>query len=420
MKFKKFITVPMIALLASCGTQTGEQVSKRVIQRLPEDVVQVEDDEKSQGLIDEFVKGVSRFTLEDALYSGHVGAELSASGKVTNFNLKEYAKLDATVLAGFKKYAQTEGENPIDLYRGYIGLSDLDVKASLQIPGVSQSGEGETPSLKVQTVEVDLQDISLSMYYYETADAAKLYVNMSDTRIQDLVTTVATAAGMSSMVDTILDSILGAKEEGQQYRPGKFYIDVTNVIDRYLKSKYEEGEIPAEYLDVIKHPFKFLNDALVDRITSAFTEEVIGKVVETIENLKPAVGAKYDDQENLSKVSLVWNSTVKNAIKEIGGDSSVQLPVSGSFGLEISVGNEHGSKALALQELLAKADIKGSVNNGTGRISVSGAVDVECEAYYGEQAVVPAFPDSDNFDNYVSNQFVEEFILSKISNQTGE
>lgn len=419
MKFKKFITVPMIALLASCGTQTGEQVSKRVIQRLPEDVVQVEDDEKSQGLIDEFVKGVSRFTLEDALYSGHIGAELSASGKVTNFNLKEYAKLDATVLAGFKKYAQTEEENPVDLYRGYIGLSDLDIKASLQIPTVNQSGTEEGQSLKVQTVEVDLQDISLSMYYYETADAAKLYVDMSDTRIQDLVTTVATAAGMSSMVDTFLDGVLGAKPEGQKYRPGKFNIDVTNVIDRYLKSKYEESEIPAEYLDAIKHPFKFLNDALVDKITSAFTEDVIGRVVETIENLKPAVGAKYDE-DNLSKVSLVWNSTVKNAIKEIGGDSSVQLPVSGSFGLEISVGKEHGSKALALQELLAKADIKGSVNNGTGRISVSGKVDVECEAYYGSQAVVPVFPDSDNFDNYVSNQFVEEFILSKISNQTGE
>lgn len=419
MKFKKFITVPMIALLASCGTQTGEQVSKRVIQRLPEDVVQVEDDEKSQGLIDEFVKGVSRFTLEDALYSGHVGVELSASGKILNLAVKEYAKLDATVLAGFKKYAQTEGENPVDLYRGYIGLSDLDVKASLQIPTVNQSEAEESPSLQVKTVEVDLQDISLSMYYYETADGSKLYVDMSDTRIQDLVTTVATAAGMSSMIDTYLDSILGAKEEGQQYRPGKFYIDVTNIINSYLTEKYAGSEIPSEYLDVIKHPFKFLSDALVDRITSAFTEEVIGNVVETIKGLKPTVGAKYDE-EKLSKVSLVWNSTVKNAVKEIGGDSSVQLPVSGSFGLEISVGNEHGSKALVLQELLAKADIKSSVNNEMAKLSISGAVDVECEAYYGSQAVVPAFPDGDTFESYVNNQFVEQFILSKLSNQTGE
>ena len=417
MKFKYLITLPMVALLASCGTQP-EQVSARVKQKLPEDVVEVSDAEKSSSLVEEAVRSVSRFTLEDAMYNAQYSAEVSGSGKLMNFSVRESAQANLSVSLGFEKYDQTDAEEPEDLFRGYIGVTDLDIHGSVQVPQVKEKvTRKEAPEYELKTYELDVDDVTLPMYYIETDDETDLYINASSSKLQDLIVTVAGISGMDEdSIDGMLDLVLGELPEGQQYRPGKLYLNVTSIMNGVLNEMFKETGVPAQFLEIAKHPFKFASSYLTGMLASVFTEANIEAVTGVIESLKPTIGAKYDEKEALSKVSLVWNSTYKNAIKKMGGDPS-EMPISGSFGLLVSAGTENGSKELALQEVQAKMDLKGPFESEMGKLTISSKIDMDLSASYGELAVVPSMPDGELVTSYVENSFAEMMITSLIINE---
>lgn len=410
MKFKYLITLPLVALLASCGSQPSEQISERVKQKLPEDVEQVSGSEEKTDLIRSLIEGVTDLHLVGSMFNAQYKAEVKGSGKLMNYSVNESSLIEASVGAGFEKYDETTAGD--DLIRGFVGITDLDMQGTLQFPGLKETeDESAAPELELKTIEVNYENISLPMYYIEEEDATNLYINASNTDLQDLVVTVTSMIGVED-IDSMLDLVLGEKGEEEEYRPGKIAVNVTTVMEAVLNGIAGEEEVPAVMLEMAKHPFKYLELYLKDMIAQRLNKGTIAYLASKIAGLNPAVGAKYEEEE-LSRVSMAWNSLVKDAVKKFGGDTK-DMPISGSFGLLVSAGTETGAEQLALQEVQVKADLKGPYESEIGKLNISSKMDLDVTASYGDSAVIPSMPDGELVSSYVECPFLEGMLVSLI------
>lgn len=423
MKFRYLISLPLVALLASCNA--GDNGAAKVKQNLPqgETVVSTED-ENYADYVGSMVTGTLNglLNLQDTVY--HYGLDIDTKVSVSAEGVKSSNSL--SVHGGLTYgWAQTGSVNLGDeeepslypLYSGFAHLEFTTLKAHVEIPTVEyiKDGEGNIVDAKtgVAKIDVNFSGLEAAFVIEETAENGTwLYLDASNEKLQDLIIFALEAAGIpeettlpedpeeESVIGygAILDGLLGEKGENG-YRPGKAKANITTI----LNGLFGEVEEFAQLVPFFAHPFAVLYYTLAayayEEIQAELNiQQLVAMIAAFLPALKGKLGVKLEDEKPV-EVSAVINSSVKDVVKAFAGDEAEEalkeIPVSGNFGILLSVGTQTGSKFLALQELvLAVAlNINYQLKDDDGKVvvKVSGSVDAKAgiAAVYGTDVEIP-------------------------------
>ncbi len=413
MKFKYFLTLPLVALLASCNS--APSAAAKVKQSLPKDETAISNkDEQYQEILPVITNGLLTFNSLSALY--HVKVDVDASAKI-NVQLEEgkTTKLSEKVCAHGEAYfgfdsVTYEGVDFVGS-RAYLGVKDLSLTVDVNIPvfteDTSESGES-TIEYSVENSKLNLKNIYFSLLAADTPDGAILIGDFSSASLQELLSTVLTSfVKLPEIIDaeTILDAILGErqKDASGEYIPysrsGKVVANLTTVlttVNNYLidpDDSEDKGPIPAAF---ISSPVTALYGLLV-MATQMIPAETITTINALLTAFNVQLGAKFNEDGKVIKASAVLNTTVKEiADKFINEEEQGTLPVSGNLGLLLTVGTETGASSIALEELVIAAELKINVEE---MVSASLSAKLALDAVYGEQVQLP-FPTSEEIKDY--------------------
>ena len=413
MKFKYFLTLPLVALLASCNS--APSAAAKVKQSLPKDETAISNkDEQYQEILPVVTNGLLTFNSLSALYHVKVDVDVSAKiraqleeGKITKLSEKVSAHGEAYF--GFDSVTY-EGVDFVGS-RAYLGVKDLSLTVDVNIPVVteetSESGESTT-EYSVENYKLNLKNIYFSLLAADTPDGAILIGDFSSASLQELLSTALTAyVELPEAIDVeqILDAILGErqKDASGEYIPysrsGKVVANLTSVltvVNNALidpENPEDKGPIPAAY---ISSPVTALYSLLV-MATGMIPAETITTITALLTALNVQLGAKFNEDGKVVKASAVLNTTVKEiAEKFINEEEQGTLPVSGNLGLLLTVGTETGASSIALEELVVAAELKVNIEE---MVSASLSAKLALDAVYGEQVQLP-FPTSEEIAEY--------------------
>ena len=369
MKKRLLMVVPVIALLASCG-QTDPMDGVR--KSLPSDVEAVDSNIVDQEVIDEYISDAFDemfYSLEyKAVYSLSVDFSLSVNGTNEAGTFSGSSRVKGDILLG---YDMDVIEN-VAYSSIFLKATGLTVESNLSLPDSVKQGMPIPENVSIRNVD-------LYCYAFESELGAYAFVDLSNHSLQDYAKSTLALSGLEQKeIDEMLDSLLGEKIEGTEYRPGLAEIDLTDLLTQIDEVKSKEGEEPAPK-EVLEHPISTIlamGDEEVENLKLTFNQ-MIGDILPA---LSPVVGVKYSDEGGdmlgLEKTSIVMNvssSQIASAL-EIPAE---QMPVQGVAGLLVSVGMDKGSEDYCLDELILSANISGNMEGITfsanGSISLSAA-----------------------------------------------
>ena len=413
MKFKYLFTLPLVALLASCGNNGGTPYP--VSQKLPGDVEVVdktgEEGELSpeyEEYLDDLLDGLFYFDFHDALYHASLDAKVSFSSSYISVN----ASVKGDVYLAYSQIAE-------NMHCAYASIQGLDLSYKM-----SQSVQGQKLNMAFSGKDVDL-----TVYLIEDGEDCVLYADVTDEGLKDLggqilEQTMGVEKGKGRVfLDSLLAELLGKEN------PGYANINLTNslgILDGKLEAAWKPEEHEGKPYESQIAPIKanpltaaltFASSYVNKFISSEDFQQTLAMATGIIKAVGPALGIKVADvsegETGLEKVSVAYTGSVKDAMKKGGAsEEEISKVPNVRFGAMISVGMENGSEDYAIQELALSLD--GKINIESAKISVQ--ANLGLEIFYGEEVKI-SFPES--YEAYTNVPMLEgqlaDFIYKKIS-----
>jgi hypothetical protein len=374
MKKRLLMVVPVLALLASCGeTDPMEAVRKS----LPEDVSVVDPAKEGESVVEEYIDDAFKemLNISEIRSVYHLAADLSVSTSVVveNVTYGGNVRLKGDLYFGFETV--TEEEKSYSSL--FLDLDNFTLNSHLNLPD-------EVKEKMPIPEDIAFNDVSLFAYATELEDGTVAYFDLSNPVLQDYIKTELALTEMpEEQIETTLDSILGEKIEGSEYRPGLALVDVTKLLESINEARVAKGAQAMEEQEML-HPITAI---------LTFAQEFVGQietnmnefVSEFLPYVSPIVGIKTTEisegEEGLDKTSIAINvsSAQIAAALEIPPE---YMPVNGVAGLLVSVGMDKGSEDYALEEISLSANVSGTIEEVSFAINGS----VSLTATYNEQA----------------------------------
>ena len=376
MKKRLLMVVPILALLTSCGeTDPMDAVRKS----LPDDVSVVDPAKEGEGVVEEYIDDAFKemLNISEIRSVYHLAADLSVSTSVVveNATYGGNVRLKGDLYFGFETVTVDEKS-----YSSlFLDLDNFTLNSHLNLPD-------EVKSKMPISEDIAFNDVSLFAYATELEDGAVAYFDLSNHEIQNYAKTVLAANSLTEeQIESTLDSLLGKKIEGSEYRPGLALVNVTNLLESINEERVAEGAEAMEEQEML-HPITAI---------LTFAQEFVGQietsmnefVSEFLPVVSPIVGVKMSEAgegvEGLDKTSIAINvsSAQIAAALEIPPE---YMPVNGVAGLLISVGMDKGSEDYALEEISLSANVSGAIEETSFAINGS----VSLTALYNEQATM--------------------------------
>ena len=389
MKKRLLMVVPVLALLTSCGeTDPMEAVRKS----LPDDVSVVDPAKEGESVVEEYIDDAFKEMLNVSEMRSvyHLAADLSVSISVVveNATYGGNARLKGDLYFGFETVTVDEKS-----YSSlFLNLENFTLNSHLNLPD-------EVKEKMPIPEDISFNNVSLFAYATELDDGTVAYFDLSNEVLQDYIKTELALTKMSEeQIETTLDSLLGEKIEGSEYRPGLALVDVTKLLESINEARVAEGAQAMEEQEML-HPITAI---------LTFAQEFVGQietnmnefVSEFLPFVSPIVGIKTTEisegQEGLDKTSIAINvsSAQIAAALEIPPE---YMPVNGVAGLLISVGMDKGSEDYALEEISLSANVSGTIEEVS--FAVNGSVSLT--ALYNEQATMEELDETEK-SNYAN------------------
>lgn len=411
MKKRLLLVLPVVAFLAGCGeTDPMAEVQKS----LPSDVEKIDPAEAEQGEIVEYimdaVNGVFNIFEDKAVYNVAIDLSSSVSGKENGQAYSSNAFIKGNLSGGY----EVVDHNGVNYGSAFLQVTNFTVSADLNLP----------EALKEEMPIPEHMAISNANFYacivethVEDKDVAFAFFDLSDHSIQDYVKTTLLANEMpEAQVDLMLDVILGEKEEGEQYRPGKVHMNLSYILetlDEHFVALGKEsiGE------EAIAHPVLYFLEMAQDEAT-VYQQQYANMAMFVLASLNATIGIKEEAVEpsegamvGLDKVSLVLNISSAQ-VAEMMGVAPETIPVNGVAGLLISVGMDNGEeKDYALEELSLSVNLTYSEPD----MNVAARGSVSLTASYNQEAEM-VYPSSEELTAYVD---ITDTVLDIIGNIIG-
>lgn len=400
MKKRLLMVVPLLALLTSCGeTDPMDAVRKT----LPDDVSVVDPATEEAGVVEEYIDDAFKemLNISEIRSVYHLAADLSVltSVVVENATYGGNVRLKGDLYFGFETVTVDEKS-----YSSiFLDLDKLTLNSHLNLPDKVKE--------KMPIPEdIAFNDVSLFAYATELEDGTVAYFDLSNHVLQDYIKTELVLNKMTEeQIETTLDSLLGEKIEGSDYRPGLALIDVTSLLESINEARVAEGAEAMEEQEMLLPITAILTFAqeFVGQIETSMNEFVS----EFLPFVSPIVGIKTTETsggvEGLDKTSIAINVSSDQiaAALEIPAE---QMPINGVAGLLISVGMDKGSEDYALEEISLSANVSGAIEEVS--FAVNGSVSLT--ALYNEQATMEELGETEKL-NYAD---VTATIYGLISN----
>lgn len=402
---KYFLTLPLVALLASCGGNTPSAAAK-VKQSLPKDEVVVEkEDENYSLLIPEVLESAFAMEYEGALYHARVDLDVKGTtkleyqeGKSKNYTQKVSVHGDVYLGYQFVTWPSEGGRKFDGGYLGYVGIQNLNVTVDVYIP----SSSIEDSNSLIQNYKFSAKDVSLSLYLAEEESSVILYGDFSSAGLQSLlINLIATYLAVpGDSVEELVDMFLGPREKDSKgnyianSRPGKVVANVTDIIDAINEQLADpESEEPAIPEIFTSHPVYGLLMMAQEWVMESVSFEIISIIAAVLEVFEPSVGVKTEN-DILVKASIALNLSVKDIVEKMQVEEEV--PVSGNFGVLLTVGTETGASFISLEQFVLASELKISSENASGSISEK----LSIEASYGDVMGDLPFPSAEEQTQY--------------------
>lgn len=389
MKKRLLMVVPVLALLTSCGeTDPMEAVRKS----LPDDVNVVDPAKEGEGVVEEYIDDAFKemLNISEMRSVYHLAADLSASTSVVveNVTYGGNARLKGDLYFGFETVTVDEKS-----YSSlFLDLDNFTLNSHLNLPD-------EAKEKMPIPEDIAFNNVSLFVYATELEDGTVAYFDLSDHVLQDYIKTELVLTKMpEEQIETTLDSLLGEKIEGSEYRPGLSLVNVTDLLESINEARVAEGAQAMEEQEML-HPITAI---------LTFAQEFVGQietnmnefVSEFLPYVSPIVGIKTTEisegEEGLDKTSIAINvsSAQIAAALEIPPE---YMPVNGVAGLLVSVGMDKGSEDYALEEISLSANVSGTIEEVSFAINGS----VSLNALYNEQATMEELGETEKL-NYAN------------------
>ena len=362
--------IPLVALLASCGSAPDPLAA--VAKQLPNDVTPVSTSTPEQQgtysrALNKVMEGITTFDFSKSVYNLSLDLSVSVSGSYQGVAFSGSVGLSGSVTVGFDQYIVSE-----ETYsRMFMSVDNLSLSANINLPSAVLE---RMPFTFPTSMSYGLK---FAEYIEETPSGTFVYADYSDRGLQDII---ASIIGMNAEeakdIENALDAILGEKD-ASGYRPGLAKINFTTLIPEIYQDMTNKALPPA----IANKPISYAMDMMGDSIEE-FLSEAGDMVPALAEMASPYIGVQYNGNE-LGKVTAVFNVNVASLIQQAGGDPSY-VPVSGVFGLLVSVGTDHGSEVPVLETLELSANM--SVSAGGFYVGING--NLSFNAYFGSQADV--------------------------------
>ena len=376
MKKRLLMVVPVLALLASCGEADPMEAVRK---SLPDDVSVVDPAKEGEGVVEEYIDDAFKEMLNVSEMRSvyHLAADLSASISVAveNVTYGGNVRLKGDLYFGFETVVTAEKS-----YSSlFLNLDNFTLNSHLNLPD-------EAKEKMPIPEDIAFNDVNLSVYATELEDGTVAYFDLSNPVLQDYIKTELALTEMpEEQIETTLDSLLGEKIEGSEYRPGLALVDVTKLLESINEARVAKGAQAMEEQEML-HPITAI---------LTFAQEFVGQietnmnefVSEFLPYVSPIVGIKTTEisegEEGLDKTSIAINvsSAQIAAALEIPPE---YMPVNGVAGLLVSVGMDKGSEDYALEEISLSANVSGTIEEVSFAINGS----VSLTASYNEQATM--------------------------------
>ena len=377
MKKRLLMVVPVLALLASCGEADPMEAVRK---SLPDDVSVVDPAKEGEGVVEEYIDDAFKEMLNVSEMRSvyHLAADLSASISVAveNVTYGGNVRLKGDLYFGFETVVTADEKSYSSLF---LNLDNFTLNSHLNLPD-------EAKEKMPIPEDIAFNDVNLSVYATELEDGTVAYFDLSNPVLQDYIKTELALTEMpEEQIETTLDSLLGEKIEGSEYRPGLALVDVTKLLESINEARVAKGAQAMEEQEML-HPITAI---------LTFAQEFVGQietnmnefVSEFLPYVSPIVGIKTTEisegEEGLDKTSIAINvsSAQIAAALEIPPE---YMPVNGVAGLLVSVGMDKGSEDYALEEISLSANVSGTIEEVSFAINGS----VSLTASYNEQATM--------------------------------
>lgn len=376
MKKRLLMVVPVLALLTSCGeTDPMEAVRKT----LPDDVSVVDPAKEEEGVVEGYIDDAFKEMLNVSEMRSvyHLAADLSVSTSVAveNVTYGGNVRLKGDLYFGFETVT-VEEKSYSSLF---LDLNNFTLNSHLNLPD-------EVKEKMPIPEDISFNNVNLFVYATESEDGTVAYFDSSNHVLQDYIKTELDLTEMpEEQIETTLDSLLGEKIEGSEYRPGFAFVDVTKLLEDINEARVAKGAQAMEEQEML-HPITAI---------LTFAQEFVGQIEtnmnefisEFLPYVSPIVGIKTTEisegEEGLDKTSIAINvssAQIADALKI----PAAQFPINGVAGLLVSVGMDKGSEDYALEEISLSANVSGSIEEVSFAINGS----VSLTALYNEQATM--------------------------------
>lgn len=383
MRKRIFTMIPLVALLASCGSAPDPLAA--VAKQLPSDVTPVststpEQQETYSRALNKVMEGITTFDFSKSVYELSLGLSVSVSGSYQGVAFSGSVGLSGSVTVGFDQYEENE-----EIYsRMFMSVDNLSFTANINLPSAMLERMPVTIPTRMN------YSLKFAEYIEETPSGTFVYADYSDHGLQDIIKKfVEINVEEAKDIEDALDAILGEKGVSG-YRPGLAKINLSSILPEIYQDMTNKALPPA----IANKPISYAMDMMGDSIEE-FLSKAGDMLPAIVELASPYVGVQSNGNE-LGKVTAVFNVNVASLIQQAGGDPS-QVPVSGVFGLLVSVGTDHGSTVPVLEQLDLSANMTVSLQGFT--IGVNGSL--AFNAYFGSQAEAKYEDGGDDKSSYV-------------------
>lgn len=391
MKFKYLSVIPLVCMLASCGSDPMASVS----QSLPSDVEQVNsqtEQVKYAAAVEKAIAGFDNLDYYGAMYHLSLNYSVSEVMAGQGMSASVFASVSGDLTFGF----ETVSERMIHAYSGaFIKLSNFSLNFSSVLPEAIK----EYYPIPEQ---LNFSNINMAAYIFEGEDGATLYADLSDYNLQNAIQQGLALSGMPEEgkkdektgeyvygINDVMDTLLGERPAGSLYRPGKVSLNLSALLAAYAEENPDAGISQSE----IEKPLTFAIEEMKSYVGEAL-EDIVGYLPMVCAALQPVVGVKTEQAligEQVVKTSVVMNVSSADIINKFQIPAE-QFPVNGYAGLMFSVGTDAGSKYPALEEL--KLSVNASINQGQGvNASINGSLSLD--AHYDEQVELPTLSEQE-------------------------
>ncbi len=387
MRKKYLLTLPIVALLASCNAKSATPSAPSAkSQALNSDETVVTSEEEDYGEHFEHLKSV--FNLEHDALNFHLDldASVSAKGKAEDkTTINELIDVKGAIDLGYTTNFISPVRGSSSSYPIFrLAVSDL----SANIKGL---GEFEIPPI---------EGLDLEIYIRDEEEASYVYADFSDHELQDLLYTVLTnliddpKTEEVNEAEGLLNVILGSELDEDGYRPGLCMLNLSAILNELNEQSKESEEDIGKYAYFIEDTVKTVISLGLSLLNEFYENNVkdtpMALIAPFFAELGGKVGVVRNEADEIVRRSFVINSSLEKVenkiyeLNEVEDEDSGRLSdnIKANFGLLVSVGTENGSTAEALQEFKASVGILTTIENVTTRAQA----DLDLNAYYNTLA----------------------------------